>query len=264
MEIIKTLLKKHNIADFAFISFQHLNTVKNPPRTPLAKNIKSVIPCIFPYYSKNITNGNISSYCSVPDYHIIVKMKLKSITDELSKIYPNEDFYSYVDISWIDEVDLAQKAGLGAKGKNFLFIHNKYGSFVFIGEIATSLELESVAVEKKECIGCNECIKKCPAKAISEKGIDENLCLSQLTQKKGELSDEEKALIKKGGLVWGCDVCQTVCPHNKNLPDCNNEFSKDIINYVDKETLPLIYKQRAFGFKGLKILLRNYDIIYND
>ncbi len=263
MKEIEKVLIKNQIFDYSFIGFQHLNIldVKSKERIPV--NSKTVIACIFPYFTKKALNGNISAYCAVPDYHTVIKKQLKSICEELKLIYPSEEFEYFVDSSPISEVDMALKAGLGILGKNSLFITEKYGSFVFIGEIVTTLEIKNNISKIKKCIGCDLCIKNCPGNAIDENGINVNLCAGYLNQKKGELEKNEIDIIKKSGLLWGCDICQLVCPYNKDLKETENEFSQDIIKFIEKETIQSIYKKRAFGFKGLKILLRNFDIFSN-
>ena len=81
-------------------------------------------------------------------------------------------------------------------------------------------------------------------------------------KKKGRLTDEEVEILKKSGSVFGCDVCQKVCPMNKNAKQERNLFSDDIIATVTRENVESLYKQRAFGFRGLKTLQRNLDILY--
>ncbi len=258
MDIIKNTMLKHSIYDFAFLSIEHVKffDVKSKERIP--QNAKTVIACIFPYYTKSAFSGNISAYCAVPDYHNVVKAKLNAVCKQLSAIYEGEHFEAFVDISPIDEVDMCVKAGLGVLGKHSLLINENYGSFVFIGEVVTTLKLKSELHEVKNCIGCNLCIEHCPGNAIAESGVSANLCASYLNQKKGELEKEEVQIVKNAGKIWGCDICQLYCPYNQYIKEVQNEFSKDIISTIDRQTVQSIYKSRAFGFKGLKILLRNF------
>ncbi len=260
MKTIEKIMKDNHVFDYSFIGFQHLNILDVKSKERIPDNSKTVIACIFPYFTKKALNGNISAYCAVQDYHIIIREQLKSISKELKNQYPNEEFAVFVDSSPIEEVDMAIKAGLGVLGKNSLLINEKYGSFIFIGEIITTLEIKNKINPIKECISCGLCIKHCPGNAIDENGVNTNLCAGFLNQKKGELEEFEKEIIKKSGLLWGCDICQLVCPYNKDIKEVENEFSKDVLNYIEKETVQSIYKKRAFGFKGLKILLRNFDL----
>ncbi len=264
MKNIENIMLENKIKDYSFISFQHLNILDVKSKERIPDNSKTVIACVFPYFTNCSQNGNISAYCAVPDYHTVIKKQLKSICETLKTFYPDEEFEYFVDASPIDEVDMAAKAGLGVVGKNSLLITKEYGSFVFIGEIVTTLKIENEVKEKKACIGCDLCIKNCPGNAIDENKVNTKYCAGALNQKKGDLESFEKDIIKKCGLIWGCDICQLVCPYNKDLKDVENEFSKDIIKNIEKETVQKIYKKRAFGFKGLKILLRNFDILKED
>ena len=117
--------------------------------------------------------------------------------------FPENSFSAFVDNSPIPEVKTAALAGLGVVGENGLLITEEFGSWVFIGEIVTDLFIECEEREIKSCIKCGKCKKVCPAK---------NECLSAVSQKKGELSSEEERLLKENNIVWGCDICQEVCP----------------------------------------------------
>ena len=257
---METILKSYNIADFGCVSFQHLNLFEVRSKARLPQNSSAAIAMIFPYYNKNAMGGNISAYCSVADYHIVVMEQLKSICNDLKNKYPDHSFEPFVDASPIDEVDMAVKAGLGVKGDNSLLITEKWGSFVFIGEIVTDMEIATVLHPHKSCMHCGRCKNSCPGKATGDGRVITERCASHISQKKGELTAEETQILKNAKTVFGCDICQMVCPHNKNISEGENLFSKDIMNTVEKETVAQIYKSRAFGFRGLKTLERNLDI----
>ncbi len=261
MDNIERVLQNNKISDYAFVPFKDLQLLDVRSKERIPSNAQTAIACIFPYFSIAAFGGNISAYCAVPDYHTVVRTKLKLICEELHSLYPDEDFEPFVDASPIKEVDMALKAGLGVLGKNSLLLTPKYGSFIFIGEIITTLEIKSETRELQKCIGCNLCINSCPGKAINYNSVNTELCAGYLNQKKGDLSPEEIEIITKSASIWGCDICQLVCPYNKDLPDVNNEFSRDIINTIEADSVQSIYKKRAFGFKGLKILLRNLDLL---
>lgn len=288
---MKEILKNHGIYHYGSVSFQHINTFNTRSLSKIPENKKSVLVIIFPYYSKIAFSGNISGYCSVPDYHIVVSQQLKSIISCLEKKYPNEAFVPFVDASPIDEVDAAVKAGLGVRGQNSLLITQDFGSFVFIGEIVTSLALDDALHAEKSCCNCGLCIKRCPGQCIvpadgdreGSKILTEH-CASFISQKKQELTLNQLEILKKADTVFGCDSCQMVCPHNKDviLSDTleenraffsgtldgskggKNLFTEDILNTVTTENLEKIYKDRAFGFRGLKVLQRNLQIYNND
>lgn len=261
---MEKVLSKHKIYHFGYVSFQHLNIFEVRSKARIPQNCTGAVAMVFPYYNKNAFGGNISAYCSVADYHTVIGVQLKSICEELKDKYPTYDFAYFVDSSPIDEVDMCVKAGLGVKGKNSLLITPKFGSFVFIGEILTNMPLDNTTCfEDKGCLNCGLCAKACPGNAISEKGINKDRCASNLTQKKGELTNEEIEIIKKAHTIFGCDICQLACPMNRNIEETENLFSNDILSTVTEENVEKIYKSRPFGWRGLKVLQRNIEI-YND
>ena len=119
---MKKVLEKFNPADFSFVGFQHLNILNVRSRQRIPQNCRTAAVIIFPYYNKSAWGGNISAYCSVADYHIVVMEQLNSIISHLQEAYPHNSFVPFVDSSPIDEVDMAVKAGLGVKGQNSLLI----------------------------------------------------------------------------------------------------------------------------------------------
>lgn len=259
---MEDIIKSYKNIDFGAVNFKHLNILNTRSRVRIPQNAASVFAFIFPYGNKKAFGGNISCYCAVQDYHIIVIQQLKSICEKLQNKYPQHSFVPFCDASPIDEVDMAVKAGLGVKGKNSLLITKKWGSFVFIGEIVTDLEYNCTLKEYSFCSGCNLCVKSCPGSAIKDGAVDREKCASFISQKKQELTEEQYGILKKAHTVFGCDICQNVCPHNKNIILDDNLFSNDIINIILNDDIEKIYKDRAFGFRGLNVLKRNLDI-YN-
>jgi len=257
---MQAILKSYNLAAFGCVSFQHLNFFDVRSKGRIPQNSTTAIAIIFPYFSKKSMEGNISAYCAVQDYHIVVMEQLKSICADLKAAYPDCSFEPFVDASPIDEVDLAVKAGLGVKGDNSLLITEKWGSFVFIGEIVTDMKCETVLYPDKGCAKCGRCSAACPGGAIKGGAVDTAKCASHISQKKGELTEAETAILKKAKTVFGCDICQKVCPHNTGIEESENLFSDNIINTVQKDTVAAVYKSRAFGFRGLKTLERNLEI----
>lgn len=222
-EKIKAIINKAGIKDVGFCKFkrveEHLLDCRAKMRLP--NNAKSVIVCLFPYKVYETPPKNISRYAAVPDYHRICGEYLKAICDELKNQIDKYRFESFIDNSPIPEVYTAAAAGLGVVGQNGLLITEKYGSFVFIGEIVTDLELDIPLTEIKHCPDCGQCRKVCP------KYKEGCICLSKLSQKKGELQQKEAELLKKYRIIWGCDICADICPLNKNA---KTTYIKEFIN----------------------------------
>ncbi len=247
-EIERMLNKKCGICGFDFIK-EHLIQCRKIQDIP--ENAASVILFAFPYKIKEEKPENISRYAAVPDYHPICKEHLDSFVQILKTAFPNNSFVSFVDNSPIPEVYAAAAAGLGVLGKNGLLITKEYGSFVFIGEIVTDLEIQ--AENKVEnCIGCGKCEKACPVSLNKEK------CLSAITQKKQDLTDTEIELIKKSGCIWGCDICSEVCPMNKS-----KKLSEDQC-FIDGYRHTYIYNEdithRAYAWRGESVIKRNCEL----
>ncbi|WP_099188763.1 tRNA epoxyqueuosine(34) reductase QueG [Tepidibacter mesophilus] len=235
------------------------------------ENVESIIVCLFPYFSGNVENTNISKYTHNVDYHIVVKEKLEKLSKMIKKDIDEFEYKIFVDNGPLVDRYLAQISGVGYFGINNNIINDKYGSYVFIGYIMNNIKLKEDDKLDKKCIQCGECIKKCPGGAIlGNFDMNPNKCLSFITQKKEELTDEEKKLLKNNPTVFGCDICQDVCPHNKKINTTKmNEFTENLIYNIDYEKINTIsnkefkrrYKDRAFSWRGRKIILRNLEII---
>ena len=153
------------------------------------------------------------------------------------------------------------------KGDNGLFISPDLGSYLFIGGIYTDMPAEyfgefSPITDKRECIHCGACRRACPGDMTDKTGG----CLSAITQKKGTLTAEEEALIKKSGSVWGCDVCQSVCPYNKTLPDTKIAFFREsrtphlTVDILDKMS-DGEFALRAYSWRKRGTVTRNARLI---
>lgn len=232
-------------------------------KSRIPENAQSVIVCLFPYYlgEEAYKDSDISKYAVVPDYHDTIIEILQDACKRLKDEYPNEEFITFTDNSPVPEVFAAVKAGLGVYGKNGLFISREYGSWVFIGEIVTTKKYPYDDITETKCIGCGKCIEACPTKSITENGINMETCLSNITQRKGELTDEEKKLIIDAGCIWGCDICQDVCPMNKNKKVSPLKFFSDNVRMkADADDL----SGRAYAWRGKKVIERNINLLYKE
>ena len=229
-------------------------------------NGDSLIIFLFPYYTDSEEeNSNISVYCRSLDYHIVIKEYLHRISEY---IYDNFGIKTeaFVDVDPISEVDAAVKCGLGIKGKNHLLINEKYGSFIFIGILKADSFIQPDEISSSEgCLGCNKCIHLCPAL----KNNDFSICISEITQKKGKLSDAEEKLIVESGYAFGCDKCQTVCPMNKYVKTPVPEFynnrihklNKNMFEKLSNKEFKKLYGDRAFAWRGKNVLIRNLTLL---
>ncbi|WP_168198219.1 tRNA epoxyqueuosine(34) reductase QueG [Crassaminicella thermophila] len=240
----------------------------NPKET--MPDVASIIVCLFPYFT-GYFDSNISKYTYSIDYHRIIKEKLDKIGEFLKERIENFSYKAFVDTGPLVDRYLAYLAGLGYFGINNNLINDKYGSYVFIGYILNNYKFEVDKPLNKTCKKCGECIKKCPGGAIlGDFQMNPRRCLSFITQKKEELTQEERDILKKNKMVFGCDICQDVCPHNQNIEHTNmEEFRKNLIYILDeKEVLDMSnkafkrkYGDRAFSWRGRKIILRNFEVL---
>jgi len=270
-ELEKILIERYGKGHLT--GFEEKNILKRVDPIQTMENVKSIIVCLFPYYIGEVEDSNISKYTYGMDYHIYVKEKLNQIGEYLSNKIDDFEYMSFVDTGPLADRYLAYKAGLGFFGINSNIINDEYGSYVFIGYILNNYPFEFDKPLDKTCYQCFRCVRECPGQIIlGNFDINPMRCKSFLTQKKDELSEDEYDVIKKTKLVFGCDVCQDVCPHNIKVKKTNiKEFSEDLIFKIDYEELSNMsnkgfvrnYKNRAFSWRGRKVIKRNFDIIKN-
>ena len=261
--LIKEFFEKEKIEYYASLPYSDMRLINERLVAREGFEPRSVIVFLIPYYSCD--GENISRYAVAGDYHIFIKELAARFLDAMNTAYPEYSFKMYGDHSPIDERYAALVGGLGILGDNGLLINVKYGSYVFISEIITDAPCELVGAatvgEVTRCEGCGACVKKCPTGALSNPDCD---CLSNITQRKGELSDFEIDLMKKHNTVWGCDECQSACPHNRAPLVTPIEFFKsNIITRLDKETLDSMseekFRERAYAWRGRKTVERNIE-----
>jgi epoxyqueuosine reductase len=195
------------------------------------------------------------------DYHEIVTSKLKLLEEHLHGLV-DCNTKTFVDMSPFSDRAVARRAGLGFIGKNSMLISKKYGSRVFIGYILTDCYIEPDKNNNFDgCKDCNTCVRSCPMGAIlGNNEIDCTRCISYLTQHKGQIDNELKE--KMGQQIYGCDICQKVCPYNKVtnkvIPNVINPYPEyeQLLNISNKE-FKKTYGVSSSGWRGKKILQRN-------
>jgi epoxyqueuosine reductase len=184
---------------------------------------KSVIALAASYESSNresqIVNpnsGTVARYARFDDYHDVLAERLKALTHFIDSVADRKvQSLWYVDTGPVLERDVAQRAGIGFTGKHTNVISRKFGNWIFLSEILTTLEIEPDAPEKNHCGKCSRCISACPTGAITAPfQLDARRCISYLTiELKGPIPIEFRKAI--GNRIYGCDDCLAVCPWNR-------------------------------------------------
>lgn len=241
----------------------------------LMPGAKSIISFLFNYYpGKNQSDAlapKISKYAYGKDYHFVIKEKLSLLIQQLQENFGNFEARIFVDSSPVMDKVWAVKSGLGWQGKNTNLIHPKMGSFFFIGEIICDLKLEDDGPIKDYCGTCTRCIDECPTEAlIAPNKIDATKCISYLTI---ELKEElpKWASGKLDNWMFGCDVCQDVCPwnrfskpHKEPFFEANEKLlsmSHKDWNEITAEVFSEIFKKSAVKRTKYLGLKRNIDFL---
>ncbi|MDB5274645.1 MAG: queG, partial [Chitinophagaceae bacterium] len=187
----------------------------------------------------------ISRYAYGPDYHDVLKKKLSLLVQELQQQYGDFNARIFVDSAPVMDKAWAKKSGLGWIGKNSNLITKTAGSYFFIAEIICDLELEYDTAIKDYCGTCTRCIDACPTDAITEAYVvDGSKCISYLTiELKESIPAEYKN--KMENWIFGCDICQEVCPWNSfSKPHQNDEFlpKTELKKWRDEEITEEVFK----------------------
>ena len=269
-EELKALFGEEHITSIASIPFSLCRVTNARLYEKHHFHPQSVILFLIPYFTAE--PDNFSAYAAAEDYHFYAEGLYARMAERLRALYPTGDFLGFADHSPIDERDAAIRAGLGVYGKNRLLLSAEHGSYQFIGEFLSTLPAEAFGEVTTApftlCIGCNACLSACPTGILRGESTD---CLSAITQKKGELSEEEQALMRRVGTVWGCDECQKVCPYTREAlyrGTAKTEipfFKENLITHLDTKTLEEmpdeLFARRAFAWRGRNTVLRNAKII---
>jgi len=267
---MKELFEKEKIEYFGAIPFSACNC-RRPDvierRGVPAERIRTAVMLLIPYFV-NDGAGNVSFYARSRDYHAYCEELFARLIPALEERF-GERFLGFADKSPIQENVAASMAGLGVIGDNYMLINEKYGSFVFVAEILSTAEPETLGFtngtpEPAYCSHCGACRRACPMTA------EHRECLSAITQKKGTLSAEEEAYLKKYGYAWGCDICQLACPLTKAAIASGAEtpiafFREDRIPTLTEKHLSQMgdaeFRRRAFSWRGREPLLRNLKLL---
>ncbi len=165
----------------------------------------------------------VARYAWGEDYHRVLKDKLHALLARGRALDPAFDGRAFTDSGPVMERWWAERAGLGWRGKNTLLLNQRLGSFLFLGELLVRAELDPDAAGVDHCGTCTRCIEACPTGAIvAPRELDARRCISYWTiEHRGELSPEEEESV--GAWLFGCDICQDVCPWNRDAPETAEE-----------------------------------------
>ena len=243
----------------------------------LVPGAKSVISLLFNYYTNTIQDDpespKLSMYAMGEDYHFVIKRKLFLFLDQIRLQIGDVEGRVFVDSAPIMDKAWAKRSGLGWIGKNSNLINKQQGSFFFIAELILDLNLEADGPIKDYCGSCTRCIDACPTEAIVEPHVvNGSKCISYFTiELKDQIPESWKG--KFDDWMFGCDVCQTVCPwnrfskqHQEPAFDPDSEMigmKKADWQELTEETFNRVFGKSAVkrtGFLGLK---RNIDFISN-
>ena len=234
-------------------------------------DVRTVLFAAIPYYVSGETS-NLAMFARGRDYHAFARSLGNGAAAILQQSHPQAKTAAFADHSPYNEVSGGAMAGLGVIGDNGLLITEKYSSFVFIFELLTTLtpaetEAEGIPCGEgtiRHCEHCGACAATCPGGCI---GLDRATCLSAIGQKKGEWSKEEFRLFRSGKYAWGCDVCQTACPHTQRAIQAHTIDTP--VPYFRENRLSLLradaveemdasaYAAYAFGWRPKEVMLRN-------
>ncbi len=240
------------------------------PQNVLA-GARSVICVAVPYRTQRPAarplEGRVSNYAWSQDYHHRVKSLLREVAFRIDRAAGEPVTAIACDTKPLAERAFAARAGLGWVGKHTNLITPSAGSFVFLGEIVTTLHLPSDAPLRKTCGSCTRCIPACPTGALrADYTIDAVRCISDLTQRTDAIPVGLRPFV--GTWVWGCDLCQTACPPNEratvavadeNLPVSRDVAAPSLVRLLELRSgeFKRTYRSTAMGWRGAAILRRN-------
>ena len=242
----------------------------------LVPGAKSVVSLLLNYYPEKTQEDPeapvLSKYAYGIDYHFIMKDRMKRLLTFMNDHFGPVEGRVFVDTAPVLDRAWAVQAGLGWIGKNSMLISRHHGSFVFIGEIITNLELDYNTIPESDfCGSCTRCIEACPTGAINlNRTIDARKCISYLTiENRDKIPESYRDQMENR--VFGCDICQDVCPWNrKSTPNQVEEFTPapSLLAMSEKEWIGLdrtrfnqLFKKSAVKRAGYKGLRRNIDFL---
>jgi epoxyqueuosine reductase len=242
----------------------------------LFENAKSVISVLYNYYPKTKiqeeNNYKISKYAYGKDYHQIIKQKLNQLIEFVRTEAGEINARAFTDSAPVLDRAWAARAGLGWIGKNTNLINRKQGSFFFIGEIISDLELDYDGKKIENFCGtCTKCIDACPTGALKPYEVDARKCISYLTIENKEEYIPSELKGRFDDWIFGCDICQDVCPWNRfskphdepafDPPDILTQLRKPDWNNLTEEQFRKVFKDSPVKRSKYKGLIRNIRFV---
>ena len=240
---------------------------------------KTVVFAAIPYYTGDVDGASLARFARVRDYHAYAAHLAEVLKACLAARHPAAHAAHFADHSPFDEVAGAVLAGLGVRGDNGLLITEKYSSYVFLFTLVTDLTLAEIEAEgiargtvtAKECTHCGACRAACPGGCI---GVGRETCASAISQKKGELSETEAAILRRAPYAWGCDACQDACPYTTAAAERDTleteipYFRARVLGRLTPEDIVQMpedeYGSYAFGWRKKDVLIRNLTLREED
>lgn len=257
--------------DFATWGYDEQRAERAADPSTILSNAKSVLCFGFAYAtpapSQRALRGRVSNYAWSDDYHRRLLRTLHEAASAIDKLAGEHVTAVACDTKPIAERAFAARAGLGWVGKHTNLISPRLGSFVFLGEIVTTLELEPDTPLRKSCGSCARCIDACPTRALrGDYTMDATRCISDLTQRTDGIPREMRALI--GDWVWGCDICQNVCPPTqlagcrgaeRDAPQSEDRAAPDLVALLRMRSGEFRRgaQRTGMGWRGAAVLRRN-------
>jgi epoxyqueuosine reductase len=260
----------------AGLSYMENHFEKRTDPRQLVEGAKSVVSIILNYYPPKKQNDPeapvIAKYAYGKDYHKVILKKLKSLLSFTTELIPGCDGRVFTDSAPVMEHAWASRAGLGWIGKNSLLLTSSFGSFIFIGEMIITSELEYDRPVIDMCGSCRICITSCPTGAIvNDRIVDAGKCISYHTIENKTPAMPEHLQYKFANRVFGCDICQDVCPWNRKATPHNTEefnphpdllaMSKKDWYLIDKDMFNDLFRGSAVKRAKFEGLRRNLDFL---
>lgn len=242
----------------------------------LVPGAKTVISLLFNYHNPSVPSEpdspRIATYAYGEDYHHVLKWKLKEMLKSMRQEWGEVDGRVFVDSAPVHERAWAQAGGLGWVGKNSLLLNKRMGSYFFIAELIIDVELEPDAPTSDHCGTCTKCIDACPTGAIIQpEVVDGSKCISYFTiELKGAIPEPVQQHLSPW--VFGCDICQEVCPWNSHAKPHAEPLFRDRPEWLDwkqsdwveltEEVFKEVFRKSAVKRTGYEGFMRNVQAAY--